>query len=427
MPSRSETNPPRVLLVAENASAKFGGEAILPIHYFRLLRQRGIEVWLVVNQRTKHELAPLFADEQHRIHFVPDTKFRQFLEKIARPFPAAVKHFTFRLWGRLLSGIRARRIVRRLVKEHQIDIVHQPTPVSPKEASLIFHVGAPVIIGPMNGGITYPPGFANFQNRWVRSFIGAGRTASHLLNRLAPGKLRAKTLLVANPRTAAALPNGVHGEIQTLVENAVDLTLWRPGDRALHTGEPTKFIFSGRLVDWKGVQYLIDAFAAISQKLPATLDILGNGPMRSQLEKKVADANLNTTVKFHGWLPQPDCAALLNSADIFVLPSLYECGGAVVLEAMATGLPVIATNWGGPADYLDPSCGLLVEPESPSALVTNLTNAMLKLATDSSLARQMGATGRSKVERDFDWQRKIDQILQVYSDTIQRSRSATGV
>ena len=421
MPSRDESKQLRVLLVAENASAKFGGEAILPLHYFRLLRQRGIETWLVVNQRTQYELTPALATEQHRIHFVPDTKFRQLLERLGRPFPAAVKHFTFRLWGRLLSGIRARRIVRRLVKEHRIDIVHQPTPVSPKEASLIFHVGAPVVIGPMNGGITYPPGFADFQNRWVRRFIGAGRTASHLLNRLAPGKLRAATLLVANPRTAAALPHGVHGEILTLVENAVDLNLWTLGTHVPDV--PCRFVFSGRLIDWKGVQYLIDAFAAVSQKLPATLDILGDGPMRKSLEKKTVDAGLTATVKFHGWLPQPVCATLLGSADIFVLPSLYECGGAVVLEAIASGLPVIATNWGGPADYLDSSCGLLVEPQSPGALVAHLTDAMLKLATDAPLARQMGAAGRAKVERDFDWQRKIDQILQIYSDTIDRARS----
>jgi len=95
----------------------------------------------------------------------------------------------------------------------------------------------------------------------------------------------------------------------------------------------------------------------------------------------------------------------------------------VVLEAMASGLPVIATNWGGPADYLDSSCGLLVEPQSPGALVANLTEAMLQLAKDAPLARQMGAAGRAKVERDFDWQRKIDQILQVYSETIDRARS----
>jgi glycosyltransferase involved in cell wall biosynthesis len=213
----------------------------------------------------------------------------------------------------------------------------------------------------------------------------------------------------------------VHGEILTLVENAVDLNLWTLGTHVPDV--PCRFVFSGRLIDWKGVQYLIDAFAAVSQKLPATLDILGDGPMRKSLEKKTVDAGLTATVKFHGWLPQPVCATLLGSADIFVLPSLYECGGAVVLEAMASGLPVIATNWGGPADYLDSSCGLLVEPQSPGALVAHLTDAMLKLATDAPLARQMGAAGRAKVERDFDWQRKIDQILQIYSDTIDRARS----
>jgi glycosyltransferase involved in cell wall biosynthesis len=421
MPPSPDLKSPRVLIVAENASSKFGGEAVLPLHYFRLLRQRGVEVWLVVNERTKQELTPALATEQHRIHFVADTKFRQFLEKIARPFPAAVKHFTFRLWGRLLSGIRARRIVRRLVKEHQIDVVHQPTPVSPKEASVIFYVGAPVVIGPMNGGITYPPGFGDFQKKWVRTFIDAGRTMSHLLNRLIPGKLRAATLLVANRRTAAALPHGVRGDILMMVENAVDLTLWVPRTRT--SGLPVRFIFSGRLVDWKGVQYLINAFAVVRSKTVATLDILGDGPMRAALEKKVADQALSNSVKFHGWLPQPDCAAMMAQADIFVLPSLYECGGAVVLEAMATSLPVIATNWGGPADYLDPACGWLVDPKSPEAFVTNLAEAMLALANDGPLSRQMGTVGRAKVEQHFDWQRKIDQILQVYSETIQKAQS----
>jgi glycosyltransferase involved in cell wall biosynthesis len=141
------------------------------------------------------------------------------------------------------------------------------------------------------------------------------------------------------------------------------------------------------------------------------------------LEKKVADQALTDSVKFHGWLPQPDCAAMMAQADIFVLPSLYECGGAVVLEAMATSLPVIATNWGGPADYLDPACGWLVDPKSPEAFVTNLAEAMLTLANDGPLSRQMGTVGRAKVEQHFDWQRKIDQILQVYSETIQRARS----
>ena len=99
---------------------------------------------------------------------------------------------------------------------------------------------------------------------------------------------------------------------------------------------------------------------------------------------------------------------------MLVLPSLYECGGAVVLEAMAVGLPVIASNWGGPADYLDADCGILVSPKSRAQFVDDLGAAMLKLAGDAELRMKMGRAGRRRVEECFDWERKVDRILEIY-------------
>jgi glycosyltransferase involved in cell wall biosynthesis len=413
-----------VLIVADHASAKFGGESILPLHYFRLLRRRGVEAWLVVNERTRGELESLLAADIDRVRFVPDTRFHRWLDRIALWFPPVIRHFLFRFWGRLVSAMTARRIVREMVASHQIDVVHQPTPVSPKEISLIDKVGAPVVIGPMNGGITYPPAFRGFQKRWVRAFVGAGRFASHAVNRILPGKLHAATLLVANERTQRALPRGVRGSVQLLVENGVDLNLWTPREATNRDGEPVQFVFSGRLEDWKGVQYLLEAFAQASKQIPATLQIMGNGRMRQRLEEQSKSLGLTDRVTFRGWMPQAECAAALAAANVFVLPSLYECGGAVVLEAMAAGLPVIATNWGGPADYLDSGCGVLVEPASAQVLVQGLADAMLKLANDESLRQSMGAAGRAKAVAEFDWERKIDRILSVYRETIDRCRAA---
>ena len=406
----------KVVIVAENASAKFGGEAILPLHYFRLLRKRGVEAWLVVHARTRGELETVLPNDLDRIHFIPDTWFHRGIEKVAKPFPNNIKHFGFRIWGRLLTAILARRIVRRLVKENQIDVVHQPTPVSPKEPSLMHKLGAPVVIGPMNGGITYPPGFGSIEKPWVRAFISVGRVFSHVINALMPGKTKAALLLVANPRTKGALPNGVHGKVEQIVENGVDLSLWKFANRPARDGEPVRFIFTGRLVDWKGVQFLIDAFATVAAEQNATLEIVGDGPMRSPLQAQVTAKNLNDRIIFHGWKSQAECAGLLASADVFVLPSLYECGGAVVLEAMAVGLPVIATNWGGPADYLDASCGILVDPKSKPQFVEDLRAAMLRLAKDPALRQQMGEAGRTKAAAEFDWERKIDRILAVYEE-----------
>jgi glycosyltransferase involved in cell wall biosynthesis len=107
-----------------------------------------------------------------------------------------------------------------------------------------------------------------------------------------------------------------------------------------------------------------------------------------------------------------------------VLPSLRECGGTVLLEAMAAGVPCIATNWGGPGHYLDDSCGIRVDPASPEAFVAGLTDAMLKLAESPELRRQMGLAARRRVRSTyFDWGAKADRMLEILRATANGGRA----
>src|SRR5271170_3782993 len=115
-----------------------------------------------------------------------------------------------------------------------------------------------------------------------------------------------------------------------------------------------------------------------------------------------------------GWLPQEACAARLQASLALVLPSIYECGGAVVLESMAMGKPVIATRWGGPVDYLDEASGILIEPKTYPDLVAGFAEAMTKLMNSPELAKSMGAAGHKRAVRDFDWQKKIQQVISIY-------------
>jgi glycosyltransferase involved in cell wall biosynthesis len=126
-------------------------------------------------------------------------------------------------------------------------------------------------------------------------------------------------------------------------------------------------------------------------------------------------------VHFTGWLSQQECASHLRESIALVLPSLYECGGAVVLEAMATGKPAIATRWGGPADYLESSCGILVERKSYDGLVSGFAETMQKLLVSPKLAKSMGAAGRERATRDFNWQGKIDQVIRIYRALAEKS------
>ena len=428
------------LLIAENASYQFGGEAVLPLHYFRLMRARGIPVWMILNERNRAELSSkLSPEDMSHLLFIPNDRIHRTLAWLKNWMPASVASFTLGQILELIDQRRAVRLARRVKAAYRFTIAHQPTPVSPKHVSILWNrgwggLGIPVVMGPMNGGITYPRGFRRREHPLDRLFISAGRAFAGVIHRLLPGKLRAETLMCANPRTVKALPKGVRGRVVEVVENGVDLSLYRQAHHAERAkserrpGGAVRFVFAGRLVDFKGVDLLIRAFARAAGKggAPMELHILGDGPCRMSNEKLARELGIPPAqITFHGWMSHKECATHMAEADVFVLPSLRECGGAVVLEAMAMGLPIITANWGGPADYVDASCGILVDPVAPEQFVGDLAEAMMALATSPERRAAMGEAGYQKVLREYDWERKLDQVMDIYREAIARTAGET--
>jgi len=301
-------------------------------------------------------------------------------------------------------------MIRNLIKEFQVNIVHQPVPVSPRAPSFIDGIGVPTIVGPMNGGMDYPPAFRSHESRFTRIGVALGRACTNVVNQFIAGKIHANALLVANERTRSALPRGVQGEIIELPENGVDHTVWSvPGNDVFPASAP-KFFFVGRLVDWKRLDLVLHALVHLPD---CRLEVIGDGDMRSLWTELARRLNVADRVSWVGWLPQSKCARRLQGATALFLPSIYECGGAVVLEAMACGIPVVATAWGGPKDYVDDSCGILVDPSSAESIIKGFTDAGRKLADDSEFRAKLGVGAKDRA-RQFDWDAKIDLILNIY-------------
>jgi glycosyltransferase involved in cell wall biosynthesis len=413
---------PSVLIVAEHASFRFGGEAALPLHYFRVLTRRKLPVRLITHSRVRDELLQIFPDEQHLITYIEDGPVQIWMYRLGKHLPDRISNFTAGFVSRVYTQFQALQVARRLVKSEGVTVVHQPMPVSPREPTLLRKLGVPVVIGPMNGNIDFPLGFRREQHRFVHSAVRVARSAAQALTKfLLPGKLEAAALIVANARTRSALPSSYHGRIYTIPENGVDLQLWKPLGEVPRTDAVCRCVFVGRLVDWKAVDLLVSAFLAVPDRKLLALNIVGDGPQREKLVAQAREAGALASTEgepggifFSGWRPQGECAEILRRSDVFVLPSLMECGGAVVLEAMAVGLPVIATDWGGPADYLDAECGILVQPDDAAQFKRDLGAAMVRLATSPALRARMGAQGREKVAAQFDWERKAEQMLSIY-------------
>jgi glycosyltransferase involved in cell wall biosynthesis len=413
----------RPIIVAENASAAFGGEAILPLHYFRLLRKRGVETWLVTHERIQRELSARDDLEHDRIFYVADRPFHRRTAELIYRYPSKLLEVPAGMAMRTVTQGDQRRLLRELIPRLGANLVHEPTPVSPKAPSAIYDLGVPVVIGPMNGGMTYPPGFPGYESGLERRFVHAARAVAWLGHMLLPGKRRAAALLVANQRTREALPSGTCPHVFELPENGVDFSLFEAHVRRVATSGPLRVVFLGRLVDWKGVDLLLQACARARECVPLELLVIGDGVERARLEALTRELSLDDIVRFAGFVPQHACPELLQQSDVLVLPSVYECGGAVVLEAMAMGLPVIATRWGGPAEYLDESSGILLEPLAPAPFVAALSDALVRLARAPALRLELGERGRTRVQKHFDWERKIDRMLEIYRHALGEQRA----
>src|ERR1700674_1740865 len=117
-----------VCIVAEHASFRFGGEASLPLHYFTRLRATGTQVWLIVHSRVRAELEALLPAEQDRIRYVPDRWFHKLIYQLSRPLPRRVSEATFGTLMVLVNQLMQRAIIRQLIRDEGVNVIHQPIP-----------------------------------------------------------------------------------------------------------------------------------------------------------------------------------------------------------------------------------------------------------------------------------------------------------
>lgn len=155
-----------------------------------------------------------------------------------------------------------------------------------------------------------------------------------------------------------------------VVPNVVDTKVFYPLlNREKKEDEIKSILLVALLTPIKGVTYLLAALNHVKgTRKDFILDIIGEGSGRDECEKISADLGLNSIVRFHGSKPKEEVARFMRNCDFFVLPSLAETFGVVLIEALASGKPVVATNIGGPGEIINEEVGRLVPPKDVKAL-----------------------------------------------------------
>jgi len=221
---------------------------------------------------------------------------------------------------------------------------------------------------------------------------------------------RAEAVTVNSSATAAAVAGIAPGLPEPrLIPMGISTTAQEPTTglrQRFRRGEGPCLVFVGRVIEEKGVADLIQTIATLAPELPdVSAVIVGEGPDRPAMERLARDLGVAEHVVFTGWIAPEDVPAHLAAGDIFVGPSRrspdgwIEAQGLTFLEAMAAGVPVIATRSGGIADAVrHEATGLLVNEAAPAEIAA----AVKRLVADPALARRLSDAGAELVRREYD-------------------------
>jgi colanic acid/amylovoran biosynthesis glycosyltransferase len=197
----------------------------------------------------------------------------------------------------------------------------------------------------------------------------------------------------------------------------IDPSRFRFIARQLAGGEPVRVVTIARLVEKKGIEYALRALATTRTSVPIEYIIIGDGPLRSQLEGLARATRANVSVRFAGWLQQDEVAETLSSAHLLIAPSVTAADGdqegtpVAILEALASGLPVVSTWHSGIPELVEDGISGRLVPERD---VAALASAIDELVEAPQRWTTMGLAGRARVEARHDINRLNNELVELY-------------
>lgn len=278
----------------------------------------------------------------------------------------------------------------------------------------------PFVLGPLNGNLDWPEQFSQEQKREREGL----RKLRGLYKMLPYGRRtyrKAAAILAAFDHTAKDLSFADPARIVPMPEIGYDSDIFhsRRNSPAFSASGPYKFLYVGRLVPYKLPEVAIRAFLGSDILRPHFLHIVGDGPERGRLQEIVRAEGGQQRIVFEGSKSQAEVAAFMHDSDAFVFPSIRELGAGVVIEAMASHLPCIVTDYGAPGALAAQGRGLRVPMTDRDGLVAAYRERMEACVLGRADIPAMVQRAADYAARHYEWDQKAAYTARIYKAVLE--------
>jgi glycosyltransferase involved in cell wall biosynthesis len=428
-PTPATRHRPRVLIMAESANPEWTSGPLIGWSLFRALA-KAVDVHLVTQVRNKGALIRAGLLEGRDFTSIDNEHVASPLYKFATLLrggtekgfttSAAIESIAYYSFERAVW----RRFNQRLAAR-EFGLVHRISPLSPTSQSPIARklrkIKIPFVIGPLNGGVPWPPRFIDRQHA-ERDWLSTIRSLYKLMPAYRSSRRDSSAILVGSMFTNQDMPRWARQKCIYMPENGVDLERFnRPRDRTASL--PLQGAFVGRLVPYKGADMLLEAAAEFLRTGQLELHIIGDGPQRPLLEAIADRFGIRANVHFYGRISHVEVQERLRLCDFLALPSVREFGGGVVLESMALGVTPIVADYAGPSELVDEKTGIRIAFADKESLIDGFRRAIGEIVRAPGILDTLGAAGQRKVKEKFTWEEKARRIVTVYDAVLAGSKT----
>ena len=415
----------KVLLVIEQCNPEWASVPLVGYNFYQQISQL-VDVTLVTHARNKGAIEKVRGDR--KVTYIHESQlinqYYKFADKLANQGKInwPLYHLlTYPVYAEFNGKVYQK--FRHAVARGEYDLVHALTPMMPRYPVKLIQAcrRTPFLLGPVNGGVPFPPGFQetarkenanlNFLRALGRFFIPGYRETYRKADKILSGSTYTLNLI-------KNLFNLADRQVSLFYENGIPANFFQTTDRPSNKST-VDILFVGRLVPYKGADMAIEAIGRLAAPLRERVrfTIVGDGSERASLENLVKEQHLTNVVEFAGWVTQQETFNYYAKADIFCFPSIREFGGAVVLEAMACGVPCIVVNNGGIGEYVSDDTGFKVDPLSREHVIQGLTEKLSILVQDESMRNRMAAHAIERA-KEFEWHQKGKEMVAIYQSLV---------